>query len=297
METEAQTYLKQVRKTTNATNKRGKLIEKATRYLTWKERKNREDEKSSIDGWLNQPPWMLKDMPGNIRGQLLNRRNDLDEQLAEYSPPMNIDGASKDALYKRLKELNDIIQPCLLAGEVMRRNPAGAVDAYNKGENSPRIKKLIIERKNILTALEPDNDEKDYRSIELLRPAGITPDMAATFMMNAQIPGNFAMTALAKANWPAGMPEHGTVDTPMKQAERNELIVEMVKDKVIEPSEIEDMKAVLKQLQDSNAELRAALEAKDSGKAKVKEKRIAAMAKAREARAAKKQRALLEKNV
>ena len=169
METEAQTYLEKVRQTTNAVNKRGKLIQKATRYLTWKERKNREDEKAWIDKTLSQEPWVLKDMTAEQRGNLIRRKNDLDEQLEQYAPPTDISGETKDALHKRLKEIEGIIQPCLLSGEVMRRNPAGAVDAYNKGENSPVMKRLIIERKNILRLLEPTNDEKDYCNIELLQ--------------------------------------------------------------------------------------------------------------------------------
>ena len=40
-----------------------------------------------------------------------------------------------------------------------------------------------------------------------------------TFMPGAQIPGNFAMTPLAKENWPLGEPK---VDTPLKQAQKRE---------------------------------------------------------------------------
>jgi hypothetical protein len=287
MQAEAEKYLKDVAQTKNVTDKRGKLIQRAVRYLTYKERKNREDEKTTIDGWLSQPAWVLKDMPAGIRGEHTRRRNALEEQLETYSAPTDISGETKDVLHKRMKDLEDQIKTGMPTAEVMRRNPPGAVDMHMKWEkaNKPRI----IEWKNIKRMLEPTNDEKDYTNVEMLRSSGMSPETAASFMMGAQIPGNFGMTPLAKANWPAGMPEHGTVDTPMKQAARNEVIVAMVEDKVIKPGEIEEMRAALKQLQESNAELKAALEAKKDHSAEIKAKRILAMAKARAARKSKKE--------
>jgi hypothetical protein len=169
----------------------------------------------------------------------------------------------------------------------MRRNPPGAVDMHMKWERGNKAK--IIEWKNIKRMLEPTNDEKDYTNVEMLRSSGMSPETAASFMINGQIPGNFAMTPLAKANWPAGMPEHGTTDSPVKQAERNEVLEAMVADGAIKSSEIEEMRAALKQLQESNAELKLALEAKKDHKAEIKEKRIQAMAKARAARKAKRE--------
>jgi len=291
MQAEAEKYLKDVAQTQNVTDKRGKLIQRAVRYLTYKERKNREDEKNTIDGWLSQPAWVLKDMPAGIRGEHIRRRNALEEQLETYSAPTDIGGATKDVLHQRMKDLEDQIRTGMPSAEVMRRNPPGAVDMHMKWEKANKPK--IIEWKNIKRMLEPNNDEKDYTNVEMLRSSGISPETAASFMINAQIPGNFGMTALAKANWPAGMPEHGTVDTPMKQAERNEVIKAMVEDKVIAPSEIEEMRAALKQLQESNAELKLALEAKRDHKAEIKEKRILAMANARAVKKAKKEAAIV----
>ena len=98
----------------------------------------------------------------------------------------------------------------------MRRNPPGAVDMHTKWEAQNKAR--IIEWKNLKRALDPENEEKDYTNVEMLRTSGMSPETAASFMMNAQIPGNFGMTALAKSNCPAGMPENGTLYTPMKQA-------------------------------------------------------------------------------
>ena len=287
MQAEAEKYLKDVAQTQNVTDKRGKLIQRAVRYLTYKERKNREDEKTTIDEWLNQPAWMMKNIPGDIRGQHLKRRNALEEQLETYSAPTDISGATKDVLHQRKKDLEDQIRVGMPSAEVMRRNPPGAVDMHTKWEKANKPK--IIEWKNIKRMLEPNNDEKDYTNVEMLRSSGISPEAAASFMINGQIPGNFGMTALAKANWPTGMPEHGTVDTPMKQAERSEVLEAMVKDKAIQPNEIEEMRAVLRQLQESNAELKSALEAKQNHRAEIKKKRQEHAAKMRARSQAKKE--------
>ena len=82
--------------------------------------------------------------------------------------------------------------------------------------------------------------------MEMLRPSGITPDMATSMMLDSTIPGHSAMTPLAKANWPLGEPK---VDTPLKVAERSEMADDMVAKGYIPQSQYEELKAQLKQLQ------------------------------------------------
>ena len=264
MEAEAQHYLEKVKRVRNIGNERGNLIQKAVRFLTYRERKDREDEQKWIKNVISQPPWVLKELSADRRGQFTKRLNSIEDDLKDNAPPTNLEGTTKDALVVRLKELDDKIREGMPSEEVMRRNPAGAIGMHTRWHKA-NVER-ILERKNILRLLDPnrDGEDPDYASVEMLRPAGITRDMAATFMMGAQIPGNFGMTPLAKANWPVGMPAQGTVDNPLKQAERNEIVEERVLDKVIQLSEIDDMKAVLKELQASNAELKAALEAKSA---------------------------------
>ena len=289
METEAEAYLTKVRQVRNVGDARGRLVQKAVRYLTSKERKTRQDEKKWLGDVLSQPAWVLKELSGDRRGRMKKRLQDIEDDLNETSPPTDLKGETKDALVMRLKELDQEIVEGMPTHEVMRRNPPGAIGMHSRWHKAKAA--LILERKNILRLLDPERDgeDPDYASVEMLRPSGLSPDGAATFMMNAQIPGHFAMSPLAKANWPAGMPPQGTVDTPLKQAERQEVVAAMVEEGVIKPNEIEEMKAVLKQLQESNAELKATLETKSKREGEIKANRIAAMAKARSARKPKKE--------
>lgn len=243
-----------VRQTRNVTNAKGRLMQKATRLLRPKERKQREQEKAEIEGILTAPAWQTKDLTERGRSQLASRRRALEDDLEENSPPV-VSGQTKDALRIRLTEIEDQIRGGMPTQEVMRRNPPGAVDMHDRWMK--RTKDMQIERKNILKVLDPDNEDKDYCSVEMLRPSGITQDMAATYMLNAQIPGNFAMTPLAKANWPANMPEYGTVNSPMKQAEAREPEPEPQPDRV---AELEAENRRLKDQLLSKAEAKAALQ-------------------------------------
>lgn len=245
-----------VRTTHNVANNKGRLIQKATRFLRPKERKQREQEKADIEGVLKAPAWMTKDLTEQARQRLHSRSRSLDDELEEHSPPP-VSGETKDALHVRLKILEEDIRGGMPTQEVMRRNPPGAVDMHDKWMK--RTKDMQIERKNILKVLDPDNDDKDYCSVEMLRPSGITPDMAATYMMGAQIPGHFAMTPLAKANWPAEMPEYGTVNSVMAQMEKREQVEQPP---VIDPrvAELEAENRKLKDQLVSKAEAKAALQ-------------------------------------
>lgn len=253
MKADTEHFLKHVTKTRNQTGKRGKLIEKQTRFLTAKERKNRQGEKDWIDSILSQPPWVLKDMTQDRRADLTRRRNYLEEDLEDNSPPTDISPETKDALYKFQKELEERIRSGMPTAEAMRRNPPGAVDAHMRWEKTN--KDQIITWKNVKRLLDPENEEKDYTNVETLRPSGLSPEtIASSFMVNAQIPGVFGMTRLAKANWPESMPEHGTVDTPMKQAERRELVEEMVSTGVVPEDRVAQLEAEIKKLQQRLAE-------------------------------------------
>jgi hypothetical protein len=105
----------------------------------------------------------------------------------------------------------------------MRRNPAGAVGKFLRSENSPQVQDAIQQWKRAQLALEQGNPDPDLANVERFRPEVHIPGQAATYMANAQIPGHFAMSPQAKANWPEGLPEQGTAVSPLKQAQKREM--------------------------------------------------------------------------
>ena len=246
MSAEIEELMGRLRQNRNVTDNRGRIIQKQTRFLTSKERTIRKDELKFINGTVNQPAWVNKGMTGETMKTLTNRRNHLEDDLRDNAPP-EVSSDARDALYKYQHQLEEEISHGMPTGEVMRRNPVGATDMHTGWENTNKTK--IRTWKNVCRLIEPDNDQKDYTNVERLRKTGITQDMAATYMMNGQIPGNFAQTALSKANWPEGMPEYGTVDTALKQVERTEMAEEMVAKGFVPQSQYEELKAELKKLQ------------------------------------------------
>jgi len=216
MEQETEHYLKEVARVRN-TSSDGEQTAKAKRYLKHHEREAKLTEMASIDRTLRPGNFAAAATIGDEgRALLSKRKHALNKQILEGSPPNDLKGETKDALANRQHELEASIKVGMPTHEDMRRNPAGAVDRHRKWEKAN--KERILERQNILHLLNPDDDSKDLTNLDLLRPYAQN-NGAATFMADAQIPGSFAMTPQAKANWPLGEPK---VDTPLKQAERVE---------------------------------------------------------------------------
>lgn len=217
METQTEKVLADVGRVINI-GSGDELVQKATRYFTWNEKQSRKDELDQLNRATQQPGYIQGAITSEGRQTLNRRKRQIEKDLVMGTPP-ELTGATRDALAAREKTLEATIRAGMLTTEEMRRNPAGAVDRHRKWErlNKP----AILEWKNIRRALNPDSDEKDLSNVEVLRPSMLSYGLNATstFMGNAQIPGKFAMTPLAKDNWPLGEPK---VDTPLKQAERNE---------------------------------------------------------------------------
>ena len=241
---ETEHIMDRLRQTRNITDTRGRILTKQTRFLAKKERTTRNDELKFINGTLNQPAWVNKGMTGETIKTLTKRRNHLEDDLKDNAPP-EIEPATRDALFKYQKDLEEKIAEGMPTEEVQRRNPVGAVDMHTKWERANKTR--IRTWKNVCRLIEPDNDQKDYTNVERLRKSGLTPDMAASYMMTGQIPGNFAMTSLAKANWPLGEPK---VDTPLKTAERIEVADDIIAKGYVPESQHEELKAELKKLQE-----------------------------------------------
>ena len=141
----------------------------------------------------------------------------LDEQTAKpISEPMR-----RDRVARLMAQVRDeVVRPAMLPQETMRRNPPGAVTQFMKSENSTAIKRATIAVKRAMFALEqPDSNDRDFASTEKWRPVGAMPGQAATFVADAQIPGNFAMTPLAKENTPFQEP---TINSALKQVQARE---------------------------------------------------------------------------
>ncbi len=159
-------------------------------------------------------------VPGS-RGVAAKQARELDA-LMERQVAKPLSGDRKDQVAKLADEVMDkVIKPALLPREEMRRNPAGAVGKFMRQENSKPVKQAIQQWKRAQLALEPGNEDPDLANVERFRPELIhATGGVGTFMPGAQIPGNFAMTPLAKENWPLGEPQ---VDTPLKQAQKREM--------------------------------------------------------------------------
>lgn len=160
-------------------------------------------------------PWM----PGN-RGMAQQTIHRIRRTLQDQAPKPIPEAARRDRVARLTTQvIEETIRPALLPAAVMRRNPSGAVGAFMRQEMSRPIKQAILTARRGLRALEPDNPDPDYCNMERFRPSGERGDGASTFMADAQIPGNFAMTPLAKAQWPLGEPTVPTALTQVKAAE------------------------------------------------------------------------------
>lgn len=217
MEAETERILKKVAQTKNIAVK-GKLVQKEVRFISPQEASGLETEKKQIEESLAQPEWARRDLTAKQVEELNERKDNIEAQLAEVRPP-SVSDQAKDALESRRKDLEDKIRIGMVSEEEMRRNPTGAVYKHMRWEKENIFD--ILEWKNIKRTLEPDSEDPDLCSVELLRPS-ILPQSGSTFMPDAQIPGHFAMTAKAKENFDKTFPDSPTIDTPLKQLGRSE---------------------------------------------------------------------------
>jgi len=214
-----QDVLDKVKQVRNVAAK-GKVVQSAVRFTTARERQELEKEFKEIDGVINAPPWAKENITQSQKEELYTRRENLEASLEATRPP-KLDGKTTNALVNRLDEVEAQIKTGMLSEEEMWRNPAGSVDRHRKWE--AKNKDAILERRNILIALEPDSDDVERTSVETLRPQLATRGAPATFMVDAQLPGHFAQTPQSKANFDKVFPDSPTIDTPLKQVERQEV--------------------------------------------------------------------------
>lgn len=127
-------------------------------------------------------------------GQIRSSMNKTVKQLNEGSPAP-LTGKEKDTLFALEKKLRARITENMPTEEIMRKNPAGAVDYHVKWEKAN--KPLIRMWKNVKIQLNPDNSDRDLCNIERYRPSGQTDRMRT----DAQIPGLMSFGSVPQENW------------------------------------------------------------------------------------------------
>lgn len=182
----------------------GELTQKATRYFRAIERQDRETELDGIRRQLGEDVWVQAGLTAAAKARLQKRKRWVEKDLTAHSPPTDLSSETRDALYRRECEVAEQIRQGMPTTEQMRRNPPGAVGMNQRWERAHKDK--VLEWKNLRLLNNPDSDDKDLANVDILRSSQLLPDGSSTFMPAAQIPGLFAMTPAAKANWPLGEP-------------------------------------------------------------------------------------------
>ena len=155
------------------------------------------EEKERIDKTLADPFLRHK---LSKPGEAIKRRDNLQKMLTDQAPePLTV--SEKNMLVVKERELREKWSEGMPTGEVMRKNPPGAVDHHRKWEKANKV--LIKQWKNIRRQLEPDNDDKDIANIESYRPEGASDRMRT----DAQISGHMSYGRIPQENWDKIFPD------------------------------------------------------------------------------------------
>ena len=172
-------------------------------------RQSHEEEIARLDAMVGAPAWQ-----GGDRARAGRRARELRQMIATQIPQPITDGKKKDDIHRLANEvLEEVVRPAMPPLDVMKRNPAGALRAYQRGEGSKGVKRAILAVKRARLALDPS--DPDAANLEPYRPGGY----AGFSRVEAQIPGGFAMTPQAKENWPLGAPTARTAVGEVKERE------------------------------------------------------------------------------
>lgn len=263
MNKESEKWLETATTVKNESDGRGGLAKKAVTILSSQQVDDRQRELTDIEATLSPQNVAAKSLTPEGRQNLTRRRRQLENDLAYFAPPDQLDGETRDTLYAKQKELEEKIREGMPTDAEMWRNPVGVTDKQMRWHE--RTKFMQQAWKNLRRILNPHDRSIDLANVESLRPIAAMPRGAATFDANAPMPGNFAMTALAKDNWPESMPEYGEVNSPWKQAverEKAELTAEIERLKGELTAKAQRKAALKKQRQEQMARAREASKAK-----------------------------------
>jgi len=249
-------FVAHVKHVKNEFDSEGTVTKPATRYLTMQERIDRENELQGIDEFLDQPPAIMRTLsvlPDRVRN-LRIRRKQLRRELDNQSPPTDLTGEQKDAIYALQKEAVEKIQVGMLPVEDMLKSPVGAVDHNIKWLNTTKTWQLIL--KNCLRLLNPKSEDKDLANIERYRPRRYVPGGPGVVMGDAEVSNQFSYSHIPDEKWEAAGLPLVTPGSPLARKSAEELQQEI-------------------------DELKVQLAAKDTPKVKAETKARAAKPKAR----------------
>lgn len=222
---ETEKYLNDASHVRNVSNSRGRITAPAVRYLRHNEREKRQEEARRIKDMLNPVNVQLAKMGAQSIAQARTHLNALEEDLEIHSPPTNLSGETKNALYQELKREEEIYKVGLLSYEDMRRNHVGAVDRNIK--HGKLNKDRALKLKNLRLLLNPESDEQDLCNLEDLRSQGIAPGSPGHYDTNAQIGGHVSFGHIPDDKWEgAGLPLV-TPGSPMARKSAEELEAEI----------------------------------------------------------------------
>lgn len=125
---------------------------------------------------------MLKSPHIEDKGEVMKQLRRMRKTFEEQVPHHPTSGEEEGRMVARSRELLAEIIPAMCSQEEMRKAPPGAVDKFMMGENSPAIKRKILEWKNLQLRLKPG--EREAANLERYRPVTNTLNMD-----NAFIPG------------------------------------------------------------------------------------------------------------
>lgn len=260
--------LAKVQHVTNEYNTDGEITKPAVRYLTMQERVDREKELKNLDDQLGQPDWVLSRMQltADRIHSMRSRRGRLKKELEKQSPPTDLTGEQKDALYKLEGELADQIRTGMVGEEDMRRNPAGAVDRNIRWLKA--TKGFQLTWKNVRRLLNPDSEEKDLANVDMLRPRAFIPGGPSIMDTTAQAVGVMSYSHIPDDKWTAAGLPLVNENSPLAQV--------LKRDEAERVKELEAQVALLKDKLVSKADAKAALnkqtkENRDKARERMKE--------------------------
>lgn len=156
----------------------------------------RYNQREQLKGDIAQAEDMLKQAKPEDRGAINANINRTRRQLDSQSP-VPLTAKEKDTLNALEKKLLKRITTNMPPEEVMRKNPAGAIDWHMKWE---KINKPLIGMwKNCKIQLNPDSSDKDLSNLERYRPSGAVDRLRT----DAQISGVMSYGAVDQENWDA----------------------------------------------------------------------------------------------
>jgi len=190
------------------------LTDQPTNPLRPAQREDREFELRRLEQVVNAPDWQAGPAKGRAREAHRRIKQSYESQVAKPA-------REPDRVRTLVEEVMEHdIKPTLLSDLVMRTNPAGAVDAFRKGEGSAATKEAILTWKRGMRALDPDNADHDYTNVERFRPK---EGRQGYPQFDAQITRGFAPGATAAARETlARVFDQDKVGSALNQAKRRE---------------------------------------------------------------------------